>query len=116
MRILSNQFRACQVWTRFAARRVFAMAESALRAELHSAFANLVRRIVLWGNRFWPGLGGRALALRALRAGLRIRLAKSDRSLRDQDAGDPELRMISGPGTPIPEPAPLALRDAGSVS
>ena len=54
--VLSNQFRAGQVRTRFAARGILAMAESALGAEPHFALADLRGSIGLRCRRFRAGL------------------------------------------------------------
>ena len=99
--VLGDQFRARQVRTRFSAGGVFAVTESALSAEAHLTLADLRGSIGLRCRRFRAGLRCRALRGRTRGAALRIRLAKSRRGLKEQDAGDPHGReggyVLHGP-------------------
>ena len=54
--VLGDYFRAGQVRARFSTRGIFAMTESALRAEAHFALADLRGSIGLLCRRFRPGL------------------------------------------------------------
>ena len=99
--VLGDDFRAGQVRARFSARGIFAMTESALSAEANFALADLRGSIGLLCRRLRPGLRRRALRGRTRGAALRIRLAKSCRGLKEQDAGDQHGRegcyVLHGP-------------------